>query len=272
MDDIRPQHLPAFLDPLLDHLADFLPPSLYNTLFTLLSYTVILISPILTTVSYWKPWEWQWDTQKLLPPLIVFLIAYYTLLNIYRTTTFMVRMTFRLLKWAAIFGMLGAAIGWLNFNNNNTSGSSGGFAGGGKGAASGRRRDGGADASLNQGQSARRSGSRSGGNTRPRAWDSFADHKQWQYNEQQRQAPRAQQGDSDGQQQHIIQQIADYAGRAMGGSAYDIISGAKSFLDKLAEASSADVEDGTTGGNHDRQPSTKNRKEKVSSQRKASSR
>lgn len=249
MDNIRPQDLPAFLDPLLNYLADHLPSSLYNTLFTALSYSLMLLSGLLSLVAAmpsWKPWEW--DAQKVIPPLIVFLTAYYTLLNIYRTTSFMVRMTFRLMKWGAIFGLLGAGIGWLSGSNGGPAGAS-------------RR-----DASRSQGQNGRRSSS----GARPGAWDSFADHRQWQHNEQE--ARRAEQADSISDTQRIIQQVADYAGRAMGGSAFDIISGAKSFLDRLAEASPADSNNNAAAANDGQSSTSRRRKTKASTQRKSSSR
>ena len=246
MDNIRPQDLPAFLDPLLDYLADHLPPSLYNALFTALSYGLMLFSGLLSLVAAlpsWKPWDW--DAQKVIPPLIVFLTAYYTLLNIYRTTSFMVRTTFWLMKWGAIFGLVGAGVGWL-------SGSTGGGAGASRRDASSRR----------QGQA----GGRAGSAARPRPWDSFSDHRQWQYNE--REAGRAQEDDSASDAQHIIQQIADYAGRAMGGSAYDLISGAKSFLDRIADASSTGEQD-DSAANQGRS-STRRRKTKASTQQRSS--
>jgi hypothetical protein len=209
---LRPQDLPSFLDPLLDYLAEQLPAPLYDSLFTFLSYALIVLSGLFKLVSAipsYKPWEW--DAQTILPPLIVFLSAYYVFISMYRTTTFFIRTAFRLIKWGTIFTILGAAYAW--------------FTNGGGGdelnELFGNRRS-----DVNGGRSTARSR-----RARPKPWESFDTHQQWQYNEEQ-----ARQADADAQgsdMQRAVQYIAGVAGRAMGGS---LLTNVKSFLDDTFEA------------------------------------
>lgn len=211
MDNVHPQDLPTFLDPLLDYLADHLPAPIYDTLFTVFSYGLLLASgafSLLTTLPSWKPWEW--DAQKVLPPLISVLAAYYTLLSIYRTTGWMVRTAFWVVKWTVIAGILGASFGWLSANGDGQNGLSSIFG------------------SLQNQEGARRTG-RSGArsrNGRPRPWEFFEAHQQWQYNERDQHQAQEQNAVS-----NVLQYIAGIAGRAMGGRAYEVIDGVKHILD-----------------------------------------
>ncbi|THH08094.1 hypothetical protein EW145_g2938 [Phellinidium pouzarii] len=243
MENVHPQDLPVFLDPLLDYFSEHLPASLYDTIFTVFSYGIMLLSGLFSLVAgllSWKPWEW--DAQKILPPLIIFLTAYYTLLSLYRTTSFMVRMTFRVVKWGLIFGLLGTSIGWFAGTNGGQTGS----------ALSG----------ASQGQEgSTTAGGRTGGRARPRPWESFTAH--YQYNEQDAQHAE----DTTTDAQHVIQYIKNLAGRAVGGSAFDLVAGAKGFLDNIAEAASSNSgEDETTAGQGKARKQTR-RKAKTSTQR-----
>lgn len=265
----QPQDLPAFLDPLLDYLAEHLPPPLYDALFTAASYGLTLLTAafsLVSSLSSWKPWEW--DAQTVLPPLIMLLTAYYTLLSLYRTTSFMVRTTFKLIKWSAIIGVLGAGAGWFAGTNGGGEGGAGG--------ALGMLRD------MLQGQGQRGAGAGTGAGARrrtrtprPRAYDSFNAHQQWQYNEEE--ARRAEQGDSASDAQRIIKSIASFAGQAMGGTAFDVLANAKSLFDGLtnpaedganeddpAFGSGEAGSDSASNGRRRKQPSRKAKKNRQS--------
>lgn len=221
MDNVHPRDLPAFLDPLLDYLADHLPAPIYDTLFSICSYGLLLASgafTLLTTLPSWKPWEW--DAQKVLPPLISVLAAYYTLLSIYRTTGWMVRSVFWVAKWTIIVSILGASFGWLSANGAGQGGLLNSIFG-----------------SLQNQEGARGTG-RTGGrarNSRPRPWETFDAHQQWQYNEQEQQ--RAQETSA---LSGVLQYVAGIAGRAMGGRAFEVVDGVKHFLDDVAQTASSE--------------------------------
>ncbi|KAG2368391.1 hypothetical protein BDR07DRAFT_1391279 [Suillus spraguei] len=175
--------LPAFLDPLLGFLAEQLPPPLYSFLLSFLSHSLALFTALLSLISSLiasKPW--QWDAQTIIPPLISVLAAYLALVSLYRTTSWMVRTSIWFIKWGTILGALAAGLGWYMGQNAgavNTSivSSLGGFIW---------------DVLNEQAQptpSTQRS-SRSPktrtqhkSNDRPRSWESFAKHKQWQNQE-----------------------------------------------------------------------------------------
>lgn len=241
--NLRPQDLPAFIDPLLDYLAEHLPPSLYDTLFTVLSYGLMLVSGLFSLVSSLpslKPWEW--DAQTILPPLIMFLTAYYTLLSLYRTTSFMVRMVFRVVKWILILGLLGATAGWFAGTNGEAGSPLDVF----RDAIQGR----GAPAAGNRGRPRQ---------TRPRIYESFNAHQQWRYNEAE--ARRVEQRDAASDAQRFIQSVAGFAGRALGSLPLDVLS--KTFFERLSNPAAGDSDDGSSssGGQTRQQP---NRKAKTS--------
>lgn len=260
MDNVRPNDLPQFLDPLLDFLADHLPSSIYDTLFVALSYGLMLMSGLFSLVAAMpslKPWEW--DAQTILPPLIMFLTAYYTLLSLYRTTSFMVRMVFRVLKWGLVLGVLGAGAGWFAGMDANNGGAAGGL---------GALRD----ALQAQGRGAAGAGARDrtrNPNPRPRAYESFTAHEQWRYNEEE--ARRAEQADAASDAQRFIQSVAGFAGRAIGGAGWDVLSNAKKILDSLTAPTggSTNEEGSASSGQTRKQP---HRKAKASARRKTASR
>ncbi|KAG0706041.1 hypothetical protein DFH29DRAFT_200690 [Suillus ampliporus] len=178
--------LPAFLDPILNLLAEQLPPPLYSFLVSFLSHALVLFTALVSLISSLiasKPW--QWDAQTIIPPLLSFLAAYLALVSLYRTTSWMVRTSIWFIKWGTIFGALTAGLGWYMGNQSAGVGSKsivsnlGGFIW---------------DVLNGQGQhtpdtqrSSRTPKTRSQHkpNDRPRKpWESFEKHKQWQYQEQ----------------------------------------------------------------------------------------
>jgi len=212
--------LPAFLDPLLDFLADQLPPPLYSFLISLLSHALALFTALLSLISSLyssKPWEW--DAQTIIPPLISFLAAYLALVSLYRTTSWMVRTSIWFIKWGTILGALTAGMGWYLGNQNAGAGnksiitSLGGFI---------------FDMLNGQGQytpapkrSSRtpRTRPQRKSSDRPKSWESFDKQKQWQYQEQN--------GNNDGNDaQNIMSNIMKAANRVLAESGWwDVAQG-----------------------------------------------
>jgi hypothetical protein len=204
MEFVKPRDLPAFLDPLLDYLADRLPGPLYDALFNLLSYGILLLSGALSLIASlpsWKPWEW--DAQTILPPLISVLAAYYVLLTMYRTTGWMIRLGIGMVKWTVIV----AAVAWFMGSNGANGGGISSFIGelvNGHG--------------NNRNPSGRRGGSGSGAGAanRPRPWDSFNAHRQYQYNENEARDHTDNDDNDDNDVQSVIQQVLVTVSRAFG--------------------------------------------------------
>ncbi|KAG1753001.1 hypothetical protein EDB19DRAFT_2035551 [Suillus lakei] len=200
--------LPAFLDPLLGFLAEQLPPPLYSFLLSFLSHSLALFTALISLISSLiasKPW--QWDAQTIIPPLISFFAAYLALVSLYRTTSWMVRTSIWFIKWGTILGALTAGLGWYMGQNagvGNTSivSSLGGFIW--------DMLNGQAQSTPDPQRSSRTSKSRTQrkSNDRPRSWESFEKHKQWQYQERD-----GNQEENDAQK--IISNIAKAANRLL---------------------------------------------------------
>ncbi|KAG1760505.1 hypothetical protein EDD22DRAFT_74944 [Suillus occidentalis] len=175
--------LPAFLDPLLSFLADQLPPPLYSFLLSFLSHSLALFTALISLISSLiasKPW--QWDAQTVIPPLISVLAAYLALVSLYRTTSWMVRTSIWFIKWGTILGALTAGMGWYMGQNAGVGNASivsslGGFIwdvlNGQAQSTPGTQRSSRSPRTRTQHKS----------NDRPRSWESFEKHKQWQYQE-----------------------------------------------------------------------------------------
>jgi hypothetical protein len=173
--------IPAIFDPIFTYLADTLPPPLYNFILNFLSHCLALLygfSSLLASLLSKSPSEW--DVQTLLPPLISLLAAYLALASIYRTTTWMIRTTFCLMKWGIILGVLVAGMCWY-IGVTQTGGGVNGllshlghtalemFNGYSRNALGGERN----------------SQSRTTSTRRPKPWESFNHHREWQYREDQ---------------------------------------------------------------------------------------
>ncbi|TFY66213.1 hypothetical protein EVG20_g4876, partial [Dentipellis fragilis] len=188
MDNFDPADipLPAFLDPFLDYLASALPPQLYSILLTVLSHGLAALTAFVSLVTNLissQPWEW--NAQQLLPPLISLLTAYLALLTLYRTTSWMVRTGIWMLKWGAIMSALGAGAGYMMANQQ------GGVARDGDGGNANRGPGMGGllvdfISGLAQGQGQARTTPRARSRPtkpRPKAWESFESHREWQFEE-----------------------------------------------------------------------------------------
>ncbi|OJA17472.1 hypothetical protein AZE42_03921 [Rhizopogon vesiculosus] len=235
--------LPAFLDPLLEFVAEQLPAPLYSFLISLLSHTLALFTALLSLItSLYASKPWEWDAQTILPPLISFLAAYLALVSLYRTTSWMVRTSIWFIKWGTIFGALTAGMGWYmgtqnaGVGNKNIISSLGGFI---------------FDTLNGQGQytpDAQRSSrtprtrTQRKSSDRPKSWESFDKHKQWQYQERN--------GNQEGNDaQNIMTNIMRTANRVLAESGWwDVARG-------MFDGSSSD--DKATAGDNQRRSKTK---------------
>ncbi len=176
-------NLPAILDPVLIYLEDNLPPPLYNILLNLLSHCLAILTALTGLVaSLISKNPLEWDAQTIIPPLITFLAVYLALLSIYRTTSWMIRTSFWFMKWGAILGALVAGLGWYMGATQNQAGGLMStslvsyFGNTIMDMINGQNRNAvGGDRNT---QRTRRASTR-----RPKPWDSFDRHREWQYRE-----------------------------------------------------------------------------------------
>ena len=205
---------PNLLEPLLSYISSCLPPPVYNALLVLVAHGLAFLSALIRlgcALISSRPSDW--DAQKIIPPLITLLAAYLALSSAVRTATWFVRMTTWLIKWGIITAAVSVASAWV-FGGGGLVPSLAGVVldllnGQGKDAAGGPR------------------GSRQQGRSRPQAWESFDQHWEWQFEEQQWNA-----ADSTSPSQHVQQFVADALQRARDGSWWSIARGAvQSFSD-----------------------------------------
>ncbi|KAK7685291.1 hypothetical protein QCA50_011654 [Cerrena zonata] len=185
--------LPELLDPLLDFLSDRLPPPVYSILETILSHTIQLLSSLFAlATSLVTSNPSTWDAEKILPPLITLLISYLALVSFYRTTGWMIRTAFAFVKWGFIFSILGGLAGYVLANGNGYGGNGigGMFAAGGIVPAiggmilnmlNGNTNDRGSSGNS-RGTRSSRSRTQTKPGSKPKAWDTWDQHQQWQYN------------------------------------------------------------------------------------------
>ncbi|TFK44553.1 hypothetical protein BDQ12DRAFT_673200 [Crucibulum laeve] len=225
--------IPALFDPVLDYLSETLPSPLYSFLINLVSHCMTLFAALFnlfTSLISTNPL--QWDAQTVLPPLISVLAAYLALASLYRTTSWMIRTSVWFIKWGTIIGALTAGAGWYmgSTQGNGVGGygivsSIGGLLldminGKGQNAAGGSRAN-----SQSRIPRSRSSRSKTTSQKKPKPWDTFESHRQWQYQE------RAQ-GNGDATDiQKIINDIVETATNLFGetswwGSAKSVFDGA----------------------------------------------
>ncbi|PPR02970.1 hypothetical protein CVT26_004915 [Gymnopilus dilepis] len=173
---------PALLDPILDFLSEHLPAPLYSLVIRALSHLLAALTSIsllgLTLLSN------SWNVQALLPPIVTILAAYLALASVYRTTTWMARTMFWFLKWGSLFGILMAGAGYFMGNAGNAVGNQGAVS-----MLAGLVANLFDDNSRTQGR--RRPRQTRTRTKRPRAWDSFEVHKEWQYQQEDEQRDQA---------------------------------------------------------------------------------
>ncbi|KAF9451298.1 hypothetical protein P691DRAFT_797015 [Macrolepiota fuliginosa MF-IS2] len=241
-------NLPAIFDPIINYLADTLPPPLYAFTLKLLSHCLVLISALFNLLaSLLSRSPLDWDAQTVLPPLIALLAAYWTLVSIYRTTTWVVRTGFWFMKWGIILSALAAGTGWylgtaqaqdgglmntslvsyisniaLDMMNGRTSGPLGD-------------------------DGTRHTRSR---NTRPKPWESFNRHQEWQYSEDQAKT------NENSDLETLMNSLIGVAGRAFGSDSWWMAL--KGGADGVGSQTGQDTE-GSAGGRGSGGTSSKSR-------------
>ena len=200
-----PIPVPSFLEPLRSYIASCLPPPVFNALLTLLAHGMAFFNALIglgSALISSSPSDW--DAQKIIPPLITLLAAYLALASAVRTATWFVRTTAWLVKWGFLMAVLSATVAWVIGAGNGGGGTvpsliamvmdkTGGQ--GQNGAAGGSR------------------GARQRSGPRPQAWESFDQHWEWQFEEQQWNA-----ADPASPAAHVQQFVADALDRARDGS------------------------------------------------------
>ncbi|KAF8813654.1 hypothetical protein BYT27DRAFT_7180405 [Phlegmacium glaucopus] len=190
----------ALLDPVLKYIAAYLPPPLYSVVITLLSRSFTTATSIARLCNLLLPTDW--NVQAFLPAIITILAAYLALASLYRTTSLVLRTSFWLIKWGSIISILLAGASYY-MGNNVAVGNRGiipdigrymiNLANGDHGSAGAWQ-----TAKLRQGRKQKPQ--------RPKAWESFARHREWQYQE-------ANDGQVQGEQ--LVTIIADAADRIL---------------------------------------------------------
>ncbi|KAJ7124932.1 hypothetical protein C8R44DRAFT_619175 [Mycena epipterygia] len=212
--DVTPADLPlpAFLDPLLAYLSDSLPAPIYSFLITLLSHLLALCTALYALfLSLLATHPLQWDAQTVLPPLIALLTSYLAIVSLYRTTSWMFRTSLWFMKWGTIVGGIVAASSWLFLQQDGNALAGRGIAAGvgslilnlingdGRNAAGGPR---------TRSQSAKQAKKPRTRLRKPKPWDSFERHREWQFQENEGAA-------NDGGVQDVFGNIMEAAGNAV---------------------------------------------------------
>ncbi|KAJ7668413.1 hypothetical protein DFH06DRAFT_1321668 [Mycena polygramma] len=206
--------LPAFLDPILVYLSETLPAPVYTFIITLLSHLLALCTAFYALfLSLLSTHPLQWDAQTVLPPLIALLTSYLAIVSLYRTTSWMFRTSLWFIKWGTVIGAIVAASSWLLFQQDVN-----GLAGRGIVAGVGslvldmlngdeRNAAGGPRTRSRSRKQAKKSNARL---KKPKPWDSFESHREWQYQENE--------GANGGAAGDVLGNIMNAAGEAVAGS------------------------------------------------------
>jgi hypothetical protein len=205
--------LPDFLNPLFSYISSCLPPPVYGALLTLLAHGLAFFNALLglgTALITSSPTDW--DAQRIIPPLITLLAAYLALASALRTAKWFVYTTAWLVKWGVIAAAVSAALAWALGAGNG-----GGFVVPSLIAMvsdmlNGRWKDavtGGSPSSYQR------------SSTKPRAWDSFEQHWEWQFEEEQWNAANAASPAG-----HVQRFVADALNRARDGNWLSMARGA----------------------------------------------
>ncbi|RPD78503.1 hypothetical protein L226DRAFT_503018 [Lentinus tigrinus ALCF2SS1-7] len=246
--DVDTTYLQRFLDPVLDYLSSVLPPPIFSIVETLITYAINLLAALYnfatTIVS-----SQGWDSQKLLPPIITLLMAYLALVSFYRTTGWMIRTTFWFVKWGGILAALAAGAGYF------------------LGTAQGNGVDAFNGSSLlsllgsaflgmvsedstnsNSGRSGARSTRRSRPPSkrqqkeqeRPKAWEGWDKHREWQYSADaaaRDDAARANEG-----VQEAVQKMTGFVQEALGSGWWETVKSAMEGSGLVGSSSQEDAE------------------------------
>lgn len=166
--------VPEFLKPLFSYISSCLPPPVSSALLILIAHGLAFFNALLGLGTALISSDW--DAQRIIPPLITLLAAYLALASAVRTARWFVRTTAWLIKWGIIVAAVSAVLAW----------SLGAGSGGGvivpsliamvSDMLNGRWRDAAAGGSRSSYQRSK---------LRPRAWDSFEQHWEYQFEEEQ---------------------------------------------------------------------------------------
>ncbi|KAG6862322.1 hypothetical protein C0995_016020 [Termitomyces sp. Mi166 len=180
-------NIPDLFAPVLSYFSDILPAPIYSFLINALSHILALYSATFDLISFLisrNPLEW--DLQTILPPLVTLFAAYFALLSFYRTTTWMLRTSIFFVKWGTLFGILIAGTAWFMGNESSLGRYSGVISTLGNfilDAMNGSvQKSTGHSRSSSRTQSSRTQESEG---RKPKAWDSFERHREWQYEQMQ---------------------------------------------------------------------------------------
>ena len=187
-DDVAIQNV---LDSLFSFLSSVLPPPIYSIVAPLITHSLSVFTALLNFV-YTLASAQNWDAQKVLPPLITLLAAYLALVSFYRTTGWMIRTAFWFVKWGGILAALSAGAGY--FMANGGANGVGPFNGGrllsffgnallglvGGGTPDGQAGRAGSSRSRT-GAKAKKPMQKQRDRERPKAWESWDKHRDWQY-------------------------------------------------------------------------------------------
>jgi len=193
--------VPDFIDPVLSYLESVLPASVYSALLTGSSHILAITTALLSSLSSSPS---TWTAQAIIPPLITLLSAYLALSSIYRT----IRLTLWFAKWGTILAALMGGIGWL-------------AAGGASDLVA-----------TGSGKTQKSSSSR------PKAWESWTRHNEYEKQRQGRTKPQAEADDV----QRFVHELAGAAGRMYAQSG-DWWTTAKGVVDEIGKQGRAGWEE-----------------------------
>lgn len=169
-------------DYILVYIYETLPAPLYSLLFNILANSLALFTALQTLVT--SLISLSWDAQTLLPPLIGIFTAYLALLSLYRTTSWVLRTSVWIIKWGIILGALMAGAGWCMGNRAERSIVNYGFVSNVGGFVLDMINGEGQDVSRSRSKSrVRNSRPSRSPNKKPKVWESFKRHREWQNQE-----------------------------------------------------------------------------------------
>lgn len=195
------EDLPELMQPLLDYLDNFLSQYpygsyIFNIISTIFScactVSAVLLSLLLSLFSSGDtPWSERLNVEKILPPLITLFAIYFALITFYRTTGYFVRTLFGIFKWSFILTALGVLAGYfvVNAGVDGEAGGAGGLVGLGLGLIPAiilNRQPIGTQPRTNLHSSQTHSSKtklRHEQKARPKVYESWDKHREWQYSE-----------------------------------------------------------------------------------------
>jgi len=211
--------LPTLIELLLDYLYDALPSTVYALVDTLVHHVWGFTCAVVTAaIAVFSSTPVYWDAEKILPPIITLLAAYLALVSFYRTTGWMIRTAFAFVKWGFILTTLGAAAGYILANGAHGAAGDGiAVFGGGVlpmiggfllGLLNGDNKK--TSSSRSRASSGRRPKSQTKSQSRPKAWESWDQHRDWQY------SANANEGrDAAAEVQKVVREVLGTAGKAV---------------------------------------------------------